>query len=141
VRRFCGAQAEGGRATERNENAALRTGGSSRHYESISLKSIALHVRSDIIGNHINTAMPKGYAPTAFVSSTCYDLSQVRADLKDFLSDLGFEPLLSEISSFPVNPHSTTIENCVNAVKERADIFVLLLPNKWVILDGFNKNG
>ncbi len=85
--------------------------------------------------------MPKGYAPTAFVSSTCYDLSQVRADLKDFLSDLGFEPLLSEISSFPVNPHSTTIENCVNAVKERADIFVLLLPNKWVILDGFNKNG
>jgi hypothetical protein len=75
--------------------------------------------------------MPRGYPPTAFVSSTCYDLSHIRADLKNFLSSLGFEPLLSEISSFPINPQSTTVENCVNAVKERADIFILILGARY----------
>lgn len=79
--------------------------------------------------------MPKGFPPAAFVSSTCYDLSQLRADLKDFLSSLGFEPLLSEISSFPVNPQATTIENCVNAVKERADVFILVVGARYGSID------
>lgn len=39
--------------------------------------------------------------PTVFVSSTCYDLSQVREDLKDFFEDnYGFNALLSEFDSF-----------------------------------------
>ena len=31
-----------------------------------------------------------------FISSTCYDLSQVRQDLRDFISGLGHTPMMSE---------------------------------------------
>jgi hypothetical protein len=84
--------------------------------------------------------MPKGYPPTAFASSTCYDLNQVRADLKRFLESLGIEALLSETPSFPVTPESKTIENCVNAVKERADIFILILGGRYGSVDTSGKS-
>lgn len=38
--------------------------------------------------------------PTVFVSSTCFDLSQVRHDMKQFIETIGYEPLLSEFDSF-----------------------------------------
>ncbi|MDT2984061.1 DUF4062 domain-containing protein [Enterococcus casseliflavus] len=39
--------------------------------------------------------------PTVFISSTCYDLKQIRSDLKKVIeNDLGFEVLLSEYSSW-----------------------------------------
>ena len=31
-----------------------------------------------------------------FISSTCYDLSQVRQDLCEFISGLGYNPMMSE---------------------------------------------
>jgi hypothetical protein len=79
--------------------------------------------------------MPKGYPPTIFVSSTCYDLYQVRAELSNFLTSLGAEPLLSESPAFPISPDTKTIENCVNAVKERADIFVLIIGTRYGSID------
>jgi uncharacterized protein DUF4062 len=79
--------------------------------------------------------MPKGYPPTIFVSSTCYYLDQVRADLKNFLTSLGTEPLLSETPAFPINPDAKTIENCVTAVKERADIFILIVGTQYGSID------
>jgi hypothetical protein len=75
--------------------------------------------------------MPKGSPTTLFVSSTCYDLSQIRADLRDFASSLGFEPVLSELDSFPVNPSADTLANCIDAVKNRADIFVLVVGGRY----------
>ena len=52
-------------------------------------------------------------APAVMVSSTFYDLRQVRADLADFLGKtLGYTPLLSELDSFPIDPGIDTIENC-----------------------------
>jgi hypothetical protein len=75
--------------------------------------------------------MPKGYPPTVFVSSTCYDLGQVRLDLKRFIEELGYEAMISESSAFPVNPQSDTFNNCINAVRDRADIFVLIIGNRF----------
>jgi hypothetical protein len=75
--------------------------------------------------------MPKGYSPTVFVSSTCYDLSQVRLDLKEFIEKLGYEAMISESSAFPVNPQSDTFDNCITAVRDRADIFVLIIGNRF----------
>lgn len=70
--------------------------------------------------------------PTIFVSSTCYDLKQIRADLKSFLEDqLGYEVLLSEYASFPLDPNVGTVENCLRAVDERADIFVLIIGCRY----------
>ena len=75
--------------------------------------------------------MPKGYAPAVFVSSTCFDLGQVRADLAEFIESLGLDPIISEYASFPVNPNYDAIANCLETVKTRADIFVLIVGARY----------
>jgi hypothetical protein len=75
--------------------------------------------------------MPKGYPPSVFVSSTCYDLNQVRADMRRFLQSMGFDPILSETPAFPVSPQVGPIENCLKAVKERSDVFVLIVGARY----------
>lgn len=66
-----------------------------------------------------------------FVSSTCYDLSQVRKDLCDFIISLGHNPILSEQKDFPIDPQLDNWENCINAVKMYADVFVLIIGSKY----------
>ena len=34
--------------------------------------------------------------PKVFISSTCFDLSEIREQLSRFISNYGFEPVLSE---------------------------------------------
>ena len=79
--------------------------------------------------------------PTVFVSSTCYDLKQIRQDLEHFLKDeLGFEPMLSETSSFPVDPQLGTIDNCTRNVDEHADIFVLIIGCRYGMVTDSGKS-
>ncbi|MFM5028918.1 DUF4062 domain-containing protein [Aeromonas rivipollensis] len=75
--------------------------------------------------------MPVGYKPTVFVSSTCFDLGQVRSDIKDLIQTFGLEPVLSEYNSFPVSPDTDTISNCLRNVREKADIFVLIIGGRY----------
>lgn len=70
--------------------------------------------------------------PVVFVSSTCYDLKQIRADMKEFLeSNYGFEAMMSEFDSFPIDPCVGTFENCLSNVDQCADIFVLIVGNRY----------
>lgn len=72
------------------------------------------------------------HMPVVFVSSTCYDLKQVREDLKDFFEEnYGFQTMLSEFDSFPIDPCKGTFENCVENVDKAADIFVLIIGNRY----------
>jgi len=71
--------------------------------------------------------MPKGYVPAIFISSTCFDLGQLRADLAEFAKSMGLDPILSEHANFPVDPSYDAIKNCLETVKARADIFVLVI--------------
>lgn len=75
--------------------------------------------------------MPSIQSPTVFVSSTCYDLGEVRDRLKSFIEDFGFDPMLSEFDSFPVNPLQDTIDNCRKNVEERADMLILIVGNRY----------
>ncbi|MGB9456506.1 MAG: DUF4062 domain-containing protein [Bryobacteraceae bacterium] len=68
--------------------------------------------------------------PSLFVSSTCYDLRQVREDIKGFVEGLGLKPVLSEHNSFPVNPDLATVDNCLKVVEQNADIFVLIVGSR-----------
>ncbi len=71
-------------------------------------------------------------APAVMVSSTFYDLRQIRADLTSFLIDqLGFTPLLSELPTFPVDPDADTIENCRRRVENEADVLVLVIGGRY----------
>lgn len=84
--------------------------------------------------------MPKGHPVSLFVSSTCYDLSQVRADLADFAKSLGFEPILSELDSFPVDPSSDTVANCLEVVRSRADLFLLVVGGRYGSITDLGKS-
>lgn len=65
-----------------------------------------------------------------FVSSTCYDLRALREHLRSEISGWGHDPVLSEYPSFPVSPDLTTVENCKKVVRERADVFVLVIGGR-----------
>ncbi|MEO7314710.1 MAG: DUF4062 domain-containing protein [Ginsengibacter sp.] len=66
-----------------------------------------------------------------FVSSTCYDLSQLRTNIKTFIEESGHTPILSEFNSFPVSPDLNAVENCIKNVKENADILILIVGNRY----------
>ena len=57
------------------------------------------------------------HKPAVFVSSTCYDLKQIREDMKEFIeNNYGFDAMLSEFDSFPIDPCKGTFENCLDNV-------------------------
>ena len=66
-----------------------------------------------------------------FISSTCYDLSQIRQDLSEAIISWGHKPLMSERISFPVNPDLSNEENCIRTVRDEADIFVLIIGSRY----------
>lgn len=79
--------------------------------------------------------------PTVFVSSTCYDLKQIRKDLEQFLNnELGFEALLSDSDSFPVDPQLNTIANCTKNVDDLADIFILIIGRRYGMITDSGKS-
>jgi hypothetical protein len=74
--------------------------------------------------------------PTIMVSSTFYDLRQVRDDLRRFIEDdLGYHALLSEYPSFPIDPDESAIENCRRRVERDADILVLVVGGRYGSVD------
>lgn len=66
-----------------------------------------------------------------FVSSTCYDLSQIRVDLSEYIKNSGHNSILSEFENFPISPNLSTVENCIKNVKENADILILIVGNRY----------
>jgi Domain of unknown function (DUF4062) len=75
--------------------------------------------------------MDQARIPAVFVSSISYDLDQIRADLKQFIEALGYDTVLSEYHSFPIDPYLQTVENCLRAVDRRADIFILVVGGRY----------
>lgn len=69
-----------------------------------------------------------------FVSSTFFDLAQVRDDIRETILQMGHEPILNEYPSFPVSPSLDTIENCKKAVRD-TDIFLLIIGGRRGSLD------
>ena len=68
--------------------------------------------------------------PKVFVSSTCYDLSMARDQLRNFLLGLGYEPVLSEYSDVLFDPRVHTHTSCIRQVAE-ADIIVLIIGSRF----------
>src|SRR6266498_2099596 len=73
-----------------------------------------------------------GRTPAVFLSSTFYDLRQVRADLADFVADrLGYRLLASEHPSFPIDPSNDAIENCRSRVEADTDVMILIIGGRY----------
>jgi len=73
--------------------------------------------------------------PKVFISSTYFDLRQVRKDLGDSLSKLGYDVLRSELNVFPIDPDSNTIDNCTRNVDLHADLFILIIGGRYGYID------
>jgi Domain of unknown function (DUF4062) len=74
--------------------------------------------------------------PGVLISSTFYDLKQIRADLAEFIEfQLGYQALISEAPSFPIDPDADTVENCRRRVGENADILVLVIGGRYGSVD------
>lgn len=68
--------------------------------------------------------------PRVFVSSTCYDLQEVRSQLHHFIKEIGYEPVLSEFGDIFYDPKMHVQDACRNEV-DRCHIFVLIIGNSY----------
>lgn len=66
-----------------------------------------------------------------FISSTCKDLHQDRLVLKNEIENLGHNVILSESFTFPIEPTKNTIDNCIDIVRNEADILILLIKDNY----------
>ena len=66
-----------------------------------------------------------------FISSTCKDLHQDRLVLKNEIENLGHNVILSESFTFPIEPTKNTIDNCINIVRNEANILILLIKDNY----------
>ncbi|MDE1570330.1 DUF4062 domain-containing protein [Aquabacter sediminis] len=67
--------------------------------------------------------------PRIFLSSTCFDLSDARAELTSFLNGCGFEVLNSQSGKFGVKPKVHSHDACL-AMMEQADYVVLIIGGR-----------
>lgn len=68
--------------------------------------------------------------PKVFVSSTCYDLQEERAQLERFIHGYGFHPILSEFSGVYYDVDAHTHDSCVNEVSH-CDLFILIISGRY----------
>ncbi|MFZ6781348.1 DUF4062 domain-containing protein [Undibacterium sp. Ji83W] len=68
--------------------------------------------------------------PKVFVSSTCFDLSEVREQLKKFIDGYGFDAVLSEHGDVFYHPDLHTHEACVHEVSN-CQLFILIIGGRF----------
>lgn len=66
----------------------------------------------------------------AFVSSTCYDLSVVRGQLRSFIESFGFEPVMSDFSDVVYDPRTHTHTSCIDEVAS-CDLVIVLIGSRF----------
>lgn len=68
--------------------------------------------------------------PRIFISSTFYDLKQVRYDLEGFIKDMGYEPIMNDRGNIPYSSDRALQDSCYDEV-QRCDILVGIIGNKY----------
>ena len=67
--------------------------------------------------------------PRVFISSTYYDLKNVRADLERYINDRGFDPVLNERGQIPYNNKEKLEEYCYKEI-ENCDILISIIGGR-----------
>lgn len=65
-----------------------------------------------------------------FVSSTCYDLSLLRSQLRTFIKNMGHEPIMSDYEDVLYDPRIHTHTSCVDEVKN-CDVLILIIGARF----------
>ncbi len=69
-------------------------------------------------------------SPRVFISSTCYDLKYIRENLKFFIKNLGYEPVLSEEGAIFYDPKLHVQDACLQEVQS-CHLFVLIIGGRY----------
>lgn len=65
-----------------------------------------------------------------FVSSTCYDLSMLRSELRDFIVSMGYEPIMSDYMDVLFDPRIHTHTSCIDEVTN-CDMLVVIIGSRF----------
>lgn len=65
-----------------------------------------------------------------FVSSTCYDLSIVREQIRTFIESMGYEPVMSDYNDILYDPRIHTHTSCVDEVTN-CDMVLLIIGSRY----------
>ena len=68
--------------------------------------------------------------PRVFISSTCYDLQEIRYQLRSFIGDFGFEPVMSEFGDIFFDYQIHIQDSCKGEI-EKCQLFVLIIGNSF----------
>lgn len=68
--------------------------------------------------------------PKIFISSTFFDLRQVRADLDRFIKDLGYDPILNELGKIPYGKEEKLEEYCYKEIGG-IDILIAIIGGRY----------
>lgn len=68
--------------------------------------------------------------PRVFVSSTCYDLGEIRDSLVSFINSYSYEPVLSERGDIFYHPDLHTHESCIQEI-ENCQLFLLIIGGRF----------
>jgi hypothetical protein len=65
-----------------------------------------------------------------FISSTCYDLSVIRGQLRQFVEAIGHEPVMSDYNDVLYDPRIHTHSSCIDEVAN-ADAVIVLIGSRF----------
>lgn len=68
--------------------------------------------------------------PRVFISSTCYDLQEVRYQLRKFIEDIGYEPVMSDFGDIFYDYKKHIQDSCKLEI-EKCQLFVLIIGNHY----------
>lgn len=68
--------------------------------------------------------------PKVFVSSTCYDLKEIRDSLYEFIESIGYIPVFSDKNDVFYHPDLHTHESCIKEI-ESCQLFILIIGGRF----------
>ncbi|MCD9576507.1 DUF4062 domain-containing protein [Flavobacterium soyae] len=68
--------------------------------------------------------------PRLFVSSTCYDLQEIRFQLRNFIRDFGYDAVMSEFDDIFYNYESHVQDSCIEEIN-KCQLFILVVGNNY----------
>ncbi len=68
--------------------------------------------------------------PRLFISSTCYDLQEVRYQLRTFIEEIGYEPVMSEFGDIFYDYKKHVQDSC-KAEIDKCQLFILIIGNHY----------
>lgn len=68
--------------------------------------------------------------PRVFISSTCYDLQEIRNQLRSFIENFGLIPVMSEFGDIFYDYKKHIQESCKDEI-EKSQLFILIIGNNY----------